>query len=195
MLTEPTPDTRIDDRREPDAISYSGAQPGSESLTYQQQFLRALAQGMPWKGRRLPLSFQPSPYRVRVKDSNFFAASALECLQLPALLGEDVDVTSICPSDGSAIHLTVTTQGVGSHDPPGCVVSVALHELPPGNGSSCLANNLTDPRNLARQQTRFFSSAEAAALWLVAYPNVAVLSLDQAWRLAVDLDGRLRRRP
>ena len=121
-------------------------------------------------GGRLPFSFQPSPYRVRVKESSFFAASALECLQLPVLLGEAVEVESICPSNGSTIRLTVTGLGVTSHDPAGCVMSLAVPSL-----------------------TRFFSSPETAALWLVAYPEAVILRLDQAWQLAIDLTTHQQR--
>ena len=180
MLTEPKLDPQVDGwQNAPD-------EPSPELLAYQQQFLRALAQGEPVKDGFLPLSFQPSPYRVQVKDSTFFAVSALECLMLPALLGEAIDATAVCPSNGAAIHLTVTAQGVTCHEPPGCVMSVALIGPRAGNGAS----GLGDLRDLNRQLTRFFSSAEAAALWLVPYPQVEILQLDQAWRLAIKIAGQ-----
>lgn len=181
MLTEPELDAQIDDWRS--TTDYAPAEPAPELMTFQQQILRALAQGAPWNGGLLPLSFQPTPYRVQVKDSAFFAASALECLQLPALLGETIDVNAVCPSNGSAIHLTVTAQGVKSHDPSGCVMSVAVIGQAARDGAGCLV----DLRALDRQLTRFFSSAEAAALWLVPYPNVEILQLDRAWHLAAEL--------
>lgn len=184
MLTEPKPDTQSDSWQS--TADYAPVYLSPELLAYQQQILRALAQGGSWNGGLLPLSFQPTPYRVQVKDSAFFAASALECLQLPALLGETIDVTAVCPSNGSAIQLTVTAQGVTCHEPAGCVMSVAVIGQAARNGASSPAAI----QDLNRQLTRFFSSAEAAALWLVAYPNVEILQLDQAWRLANELAGQ-----
>ena len=151
-----------------------------ELTAYQDQVLHALAQGTPWAGGRLPLSFQSSPYRVRVNESRFFAGSALDCLQLPFLLGGAVTVESTCPSNGQAIRLVIASQGVTCCDPPGCVLSLVM----PGLMSRGAAEGLDDPGNMIRQLSHFFSTAEAAALWLVAYPEAAVLDIDQAWRLA-----------
>jgi hypothetical protein len=190
LLTESNLDTQNNSRLEHEAEKRTITQSAPALLMYQQQILRALAQGISWEGGRLPLSFQPSPYQVRVKDSSFFATSALECFQLPFLLGETAHVSAVCPSNGSAIQLTVTTQGLTSQDPPGCVISVAVSGQMALDGCAQLANSLTDPEKLIRQLTRFFSSAEAAALWLVAYPSVQIFELDQAWHLAAELAGR-----
>jgi hypothetical protein len=186
MLTEPKLDSLINGRREQGAANYRETQPITDLLAYQQQLLHALAQGGLWMGSRLPLSFQPSPYRVRVKESNFFAASALECMQLPLLLGEGIEVETLCPSTGSTIQLIITDQGVARQSPRDSVMSLAVT----GQTSAEPPMSLADLLNLARQQTRFFSSAEAAALWLVAYPDVQILQLDQAWRLATSLAVR-----
>lgn len=193
MLTGTKLDAQIADWREQEAENPVAAQATPDLLTVEQRFLRALAQGASWEGGRLPLSFQPSPYQVRVKDSNLFAASALECLQLPFLLGETIHVTTVCPSDGLAIQLTITDQGVTSHDPSGCVMSMMVSGQMTLDEPAQLAAILADPQKLIRQLTRFFSSSESAALWLVAYPNVVILQLDQAWRLAAALaDQRSR---
>jgi hypothetical protein len=171
MLTEPKTKTPVDGWQGRETTGTAAAMPMPELVEYQQQILRALAQDSSWLGGRLPLSFQPSPYRVRVKESAFFASSALACLQLPALLGAAIEVETFCPSNGLAIHLAITDQGVTSHDPAGCVMSFT----DVGQASR---------QSSAQQLIRFFSSAEAAALWLVAYPNVEIVQLGQAWRLA-----------
>ena len=132
---------------------------------------------------RMPISFLPTPYRVRVNESRFFAPTALDCLRLPALLGETIEVESICPSNGTVIQLTITGQGVTILDPPGCVMSVAAPGMAPANA----AGNLDDPHSLTRQLAHFFSSPEAAALWLVAYPDVAILDIERAWQLVNDV--------
>ena len=182
---------RSNDPRPEDAVidSVATGKGAPELLLYQEQLLRALAQGTPWPGGRMPLSFQPSPYRVRVKESSFFAGTALDCLQLPALLGETIQVETVCPTNGRAICLTVTGEGVANCDPPGCVLSLVTPGQMPGSPTASPDDRLKQ----ARQLTHFFSSAEAAALWLVPYADVDILDLDQAWRLANgDADDRDR---
>ncbi len=150
--------------------------PPAELLAYRDEIVRALAQGTSWAGGRVPLSFRSSPYQVRVGESHFFAPSAVDCLRLPALLGESLEVTSVCPSSGQTICLIISEQGVTRRDPPGSVMSLASSSISPGRP-------FDDPRDEDRQLSRFFSSPEAAALWLVAFPGVEILDLDRAWRL------------
>ncbi|MGD2078384.1 MAG: hypothetical protein PVH18_08375, partial [Chloroflexota bacterium] len=71
-MTESNLDTQNNSRLEHEAEKRTITQSAPALLMYQQQILRALAQGISWEGGRLPLSFQPSPYQVRVKDSSFF---------------------------------------------------------------------------------------------------------------------------
>lgn len=179
MLSKLKRNIAIDEWQRPQAAVGHQAHSVTELLAYQNQMVRALAQGTPWAAGRIPLSFRPSPYQVRVGESRFFAPSALDCLRLPALLGESIEVTSVCPTNGQAICLIITEQGLGSHEPSGCVMSLVGPRMLPGR----MFDRCDDSSNEERQLTHFFSSREAASLWLVAYPGVDVLGIDQAWRL------------
>lgn len=150
-----------------------------DQAAFTRQLLLSLGQGTPLPDGQMPISFRPTPYRVSVRDSFFYGRSALACLYLPALLGEPVCLETICPAYGSAIQLSVSQKGVTANDPPDCVLSVAVPGMTPG----CAISGEDEPDGAAHQLTRFFSSAEAAALWLVAYPGVAILNINQAWRL------------
>lgn len=177
MITEPELETLINRLLQVRPATNRGA---SGATTGQDQFLYALAQGTDWSAGRLPLTFQPSPYRVQLKESTFFAASALDCLRLPVLLGDTVTVESTCPSNGTMIHLVITSQGVTMCDPQDSVLSVVI----PAASIATLAQELDGPVEPIRRLVHFFSSAEAASLWSVAYSDHAVLNMEQAWRLA-----------
>ena len=88
-------------------------------------------------------------------------------------------VESRCPSNGTMIHLVITGGGVTICDPLDCVLSVVI----PTANIATLSQNLDDVEPI-RRLAHFFSSAEAASLWSVAYPEHAILNMDQAWRLA-----------
>ena len=177
MITEPELETLINRLLQLQPAKNGGA---SESTNGQEQFLYALAQGTDWSGGRLPLTFQPSPFRVQLKESTFFAASALDSLRLPVLLGGTVTVESTCPSNGTMIHLVISSQGVTICEPKDCVLSVVV----PATSIANLAQEPDGPVEPIRRLVHFFSSAEAASLWSVAYSDHAILNLEQAWRLA-----------
>ena len=132
---------------------------------------------------QLPISFQATPFNIRVKDSTFFAASALACLSLPALFGETAQITTICPTYGLEIKITVTQDGITTSDPMDCVLSVMV----PGKRPGSVYDSIIRSMDLANHLMRFFSSAAAASVWLVAYPGVTILAMDDAWQLAMAL--------
>jgi len=123
-------------------------------------------------GPASPLSLKATSYSIRVRDSRLYSPSALACLYLPAHLAEILFITATCPTYGSEISLTVTPTGVSASDPAGCVLSLVL----PG-----------EKDGQAKELMRFFSSSQAAAIWLVPYPDVLILDIHQAWRLAMGL--------
>ena len=54
----------------------------------------------------------------------------------------------------------------------------------PATSSANLARELDGPVEPVGRLAHFFSSAEAASLWSVAYSDHAILNMEQAWRLA-----------
>lgn len=129
---------------------------------------------------RPPLSFRSSPYSIRVRDAALYATSALAALSLPFMVDEEVNIETYCPSDGTAIVIGVTRRGVTKCAPPRCVLSVIT---PAEVAGGSLARRVGTPQS-ADQLSRFFSSRKAAMTWLVAYPEVRILSIEAAWQLA-----------
>lgn len=129
------------------------------------------------------LTLNPTPHHFRVGANNMYAWCALDTLFLPGLIGQTAEVKSICPVTGEAIHLTVTPEGVTEYSPPDTVLSITVP------GISCCTNdsstnNKVGPESEACSQMHFFASPEAAAEWQQDHPGVAVLSVEEAFRLA-----------
>ena len=127
------------------------------------------------------ISFKSSPYLVKIKDATVFAKSALEALYLPFIFETEVWIETFCPTNGTPIAMYVTQDGIASSSPAECVLSVVILDEMDGD----LATSSLHIRHSARQLSRFFSSRAAALTWLVAYPNVAILPVIDAWRFAI----------
>ena len=126
-----------------------------------------------------PLSLEQTPFRIRILESVLYAWSAVSCLVIPSLLMEKVGVDTRCPATGGEIKLFIAPEGIQSADPAGCVLSIAppnysAARAPVGEPSSAIGAN---------RVMRFFSSRQAASMWLIPYPDVKILNLDEAWRL------------
>ena len=127
------------------------------------------------------ISFKSSPYLIKVKDATVYAKSALEALVLPLIFETDVWIETFCPTNGAPIAIYVTQDGPASCSPAACVLSVVIpDEINDGTGASS-----SHPPYSAGQLSRFFASQAAAMTWLVAFPNAAILPVNDAWRLAL----------
>ena len=129
------------------------------------------------------LTLNPTPYRFRVNGKQLFTWCSLDAIFLPGLLEQTAEVESICPVTGEPITLTITPNGIGEASPEQTVLSVTVPGVSCATGESCLPNK-TGPQSDACSQMHFFSSREAADVWLKDHPGVVVFSLDQAYRLA-----------
>jgi hypothetical protein len=172
---------------------FAGLKAANETSGNWEKALAAITNGGSAGVELPPISFRPSPYHVRVLESTVYASSATVCLYLPMLIKADIQVETQCPTNGSMIHLEITDQGVISSTPEECVLSVVI----PSN--SVVASGLTErpARSELSNLMRFFSSREAAITWLVAFPNAAVLGMDDAWLFAHEIycrDGSLHSR-
>ena len=70
------------------------------------------------------------------------------------------------------------------------VVVAAVVGLLAVSGQRFSASHYTQQYRDAAIKADRRGDTKAAALWLVAYPNVEILQLDQAWRLANELAGQ-----
>lgn len=126
------------------------------------------------------LSLNPTPHRFQVDGQKLYAWCALDTLFLPALLQKPAQVESTCPTTDANIRLTIAPEGVKAVETASTVVSVVV----PGITPDCDQCAHAGPRSPTCSQMHFFSSREAASTWLVTHPEVAILSIDEAWQLA-----------
>ena len=126
------------------------------------------------------LTIAPMAHRLRVEGREVYAWCAWDALFLPALLGTSVEVESSCRATGAPVRLTVTPRGVESSESAGLSVSFLLPETEAMN-----ANVITS----FCHYVHFFSSREAAKLWLHEHPETFLLPLADAY----EFGGRINR--
>lgn len=125
------------------------------------------------------LSLNPTSHQFQVNGQQLYAWCALDALFLPALLERPARVETTCPATGVRIQLTVTPEGIEATTPTDTVLSVVI----PGSTPGCTPGAKSGPQGPICSPMHFFSSPDAAGTWLVAHPDVILLSLEEAWRL------------
>jgi|GEM_PF-6566728 len=122
----------------------------------------------------LGLDLFATRHQLRVGQRDVFAWSAWDALCLPALLGEEAAVASLCPATGDDVRLAVAPAGVLDAEPEDA--RLALEVPGPAGGG-------TGFRQAFCRDVRFLADREAAAEWQRAHPAVQILSLEQGHRL------------
>jgi alkylmercury lyase len=152
------------------------------SAVLQKHMLRLLAQGQPVtaefdnQGRLVgsALTLIPTVHGFQVNDHQMYAWCAMDTLFLPALINQPAEVTSTCPVTGDEIRLTITPEHVEQYTPAGTVLSIVITS----------ATNSCRSRDGFCGQIFFFSSRRAAEQWAEENPDVAIFSVEDAFRLA-----------
>jgi alkylmercury lyase len=129
----------------------------------------------------LVLALSPTPHVFQLNDIELYAWCALDALFLPGLIGKTAKVTSTCPVTGNAIRLTVRPDGIESAEPEGAVLSIVV----PGYSAACGPGQKGGAQGAVCSSMHFFRELEAATTWLVAQPDLAILTLEEAWKLAL----------
>jgi alkylmercury lyase len=129
------------------------------------------------------LTLNSTPHRFRVNGKQLFTWCSLDAIFLPGLLEQTAEVESTCPVTGEPIRLTIAPDGIVAANPEQAVLSITIPGVSCATGDSC-APNKTGPKSDACSQMHFFSSREAAEIWLIDHPGVVIFSLDEAYRLA-----------
>ncbi len=129
------------------------------------------------------LTLHPTPHRFRLNGNDLYTWCSLDAIFLPGLLGKTAEVESICPVTGRTVRLTITPDGITDLSPEGAVLSIAVPGVSCDTGDSCSPKK-TGPQSDACSQMHFFSSREAAEIWLVDHPGVVVFSPGEAFLLA-----------
>jgi alkylmercury lyase len=126
------------------------------------------------------LTLRPTPHEFHLNGLDLFAWCALDTLFLPALIGQTAEVASTCPVTGEEIRLTVRPDGIESAEPENVVLSIVV----PGHSAACNPGLKGGAQGAVCSSMHFFRDRQAASTWLVGQPDVAVLTLQEAWNLA-----------
>jgi alkylmercury lyase len=129
------------------------------------------------------LTLNPTPHRFRLDGQQLYTWCSLDAIFMPGLLGKTAEVESTCPVTGEAIRLTIAPDGIVASSPEQAVLSITIPGVSCAADDSCSPNK-TGPQSDACNQMHFFSSREAAEIWLVDHPGVVIFSLDEAFLLA-----------
>jgi alkylmercury lyase len=128
------------------------------------------------------LTFNPTRHRFILDEQNLYAWCALDTLFLPGLLGRKAQIRSTCPQTGQTISLSVRPDGVDAVVPASTVLSIAV----PGVSCARGEQRNTGPTSETCTQMNFFASRPAAEHWIRDHPGVAILTVEEAWRLAYE---------
>lgn len=128
------------------------------------------------------LTLIPTPHQMTIDGRRLYAWCSLDSFFIPGLIGKTAEVASTDPVTGDTIRLTVSPDGISDYDPPTAHLSIAVP------GLSCHIDGSsgpeTGPESDACSQMYFFSSRQSAEMWLQERPEIAILTVEEAWRLA-----------
>ncbi|MFP4561111.1 MAG: organomercurial lyase [Thiohalorhabdus sp.] len=124
------------------------------------------------------LDLFPTRHHLRVGERDLFAWSAWDTLVLPAILGEEAAVASRCRATDDDILLRVAPEGVLDCEPEDVRLGLRI------------------PRRVATREdlvggVGFLAGREAAAEWRAAHPDARILSLEEGFRLGLEVWTRL----
>lgn len=125
------------------------------------------------------LTLRATRHRFSVDGVQLYTWCALDALLFPALLGKTAVVESVSPTSGTPVRVRIGADGVTQVEPAAAVVSL----VNPGDMSSV--------RSAFCNQVHFFASADDAQPWLDNHPGGEVLSVEDAYRVAVTMTTRL----
>jgi alkylmercury lyase len=126
------------------------------------------------------LSLTPTRHGFDVAGRRLYTWCAWDALFLPALIGKEARVKSICPITGTDVRLTVRPAGVHTAEPASLLVSFPA---PSSTVTSDITASFCD-------HVHFLAGRDAAEAWLAGNQGGLALSLEDAVEL-----GRLATRP
>ncbi len=133
----------------------------------------------------LGLSLGEHPHRFSVNGHRMSTWCAEDTLFLPALLGQTATVESISPASREPVRLAIGPDGVQAVSPAGTVVSIALVDPDQTAFGSVEAIWMTFCRHI-----HFFASREEAKRWATGRSDIAILTLDEGYRMGRQLVDR-----
>ncbi len=121
------------------------------------------------------LTLRATRHRFSVDGVQLYTWCALDTLLFPALLDKTAVVESVSPTSGTPVRVRIGADAVADVEPATAVVSL----VNPADMSSV--------RSAFCNQVHFFASADDAQPWLDNHPGGEVLSVEDAYRLAVTM--------
>ena len=121
------------------------------------------------------LTAQPvSKHILRINGQSRYAWCAWDCLFIPALLRQRVQVSSVCPQTGHPIGLIVSPSSVQQVQPDSTVLSMRLPDV-----EACRRDVVSNFCHFVY----FFKDQEAGLKWTATHPGTRVITIDQGLEL------------
>ncbi|GAA1640782.1 organomercurial lyase MerB [Brevibacterium sanguinis] len=125
------------------------------------------------------LTQRATPHRFEIDGEQLYTWCALDTLIFPTLLGGSARIDSAYKATGTPVRVGVDATGVTSVEPATAVVSLVDRE------------GMSSVRSSFCNQVHFFASPEEAAPWLKDHPEGTVIPVEEAYRLASDMAGKM----
>jgi alkylmercury lyase len=130
------------------------------------------------------LSLVPTPHRISMDRKRLYAWCAYDAIYIPGVVGKSAHIASSDPETGESIAISITPSGVAQIRPEGTVVSVVGPEEDARGGAG-------SPRC---SQMLFFGSRETADQWLQGRSGISILSVEDVYEIAKQLQIEPARR-
>ncbi|WP_028272478.1 organomercurial lyase MerB [Arthrobacter sp. UNC362MFTsu5.1] len=125
------------------------------------------------------LTQRATRHRFEVDGEQLYTWCALDTLIFPTLLGASARIESAYDSASTPVRLRLGSAGVTGVEPATAVVSLINPE------------DISSVRSSFCNQVHFFASPEEAEPWLKDHPEGTVIPVEEAYRLASDMAGKI----
>lgn len=125
------------------------------------------------------LTQRATRHRFEVDGEQLYTWCALDTLIFPTLLGASARIESAYDSASTPVRLRAGSAGVTGVEPATAVVSLINPE------------DISSVRSSFCNQVHFFASPEEAEPWLKNHPEGTVIPVEEAYRLASDMAGKM----
>ncbi|MGD9430705.1 organomercurial lyase MerB [Arthrobacter russicus] len=125
------------------------------------------------------LTQRATRHRFEVNGEQLYTWCALDTLIFPTLLGTSARIESAYDSASTPVRLRAGSSGVTAVEPATAVVSLINPE------------EISSVRTSFCNQVHFFASPEEAEPWLKNHPEGTVIPVEEAYRLASDMAGKM----
>jgi alkylmercury lyase len=124
------------------------------------------------------VTLTPTPHRLLSEGTELHVWCPLEALYLPTVLGWPVSLSSRCPATGQPVLLEVTPTTASTTTP----VAVAVPVAP---------LSVDDIRTSLCEHVHLLAAGDSADQWVERHPGTALLELEDALTVSVDLADAL----